>query len=105
MWEPAERGLMQHSNPPRWATGDRFVLRLKELRGELATCYCKGTSMDRWADNRCSQGIAHDAQGRERRPGLRTHSHLWILEFVCRSVASGSVLGLEDSAPASLPCV
>lgn len=96
---------MQQSSLPRRKTGDRFVLGLKELRGELATRYCKGTSMDKWAENRCSQGIAQDAQGRQRRPDLRTHSHLWTLEFVFRFVASSSVLGLEDYAPASLPCV
>lgn len=56
-----------------------------------------------WASGR--RPDAQDAQGRQRRPGLRTHSHLWILEFVCRFVASSSVLGLEDYAPASLPCV
>lgn len=68
VWEPAERGLMQQSSPPRRAAGDRFVLGLKELRSELATRYCKGTSMGKWMENRCSRCSGKTAKTRSRDP-------------------------------------
>lgn len=64
----SREGSNAAEQPPRRAAGDRFVLGLKELRSELATRYCKGASMGKWAENRCSRCSGKTAKTRSRDP-------------------------------------